>query len=155
MDRYSKELAQRVRRMPVYSVPISYHLKESDRIGFKKEIQVKEVAVNMGRQPATGRTITVDKSKAEGLLGYFHIYYDDPEQTDTDRMAMASLALQKGSIIFSLPVISGITDDREKKSVNISKLLRKGIDYTLLTGDVERVYKPRFNYLGLSEDEVK
>lgn len=155
MNKYSKELAQRIHRMPIYSVPISYHLKESDRISFGKGIKVKEVAVNMGRQPGTGRTINLDESKAEGLLGYFHIYYDDPNQTDADRLAMASLALQKGSIVFSLPVIYGATNDREKKPVNVSRQLRKGIDYTLLTGDVERVYKPRFNYLGLPEDEVK
>lgn len=153
MNKYLKELAQRVHRMPIYSVPISYRLKESDRISLEKGIKIKEVAINMGRQPGTGRRISLDESKAEGLLGYFHIYYDDPNQTDADRLAMASLALQSGYITFSLPGIYGITDD--KKPVNVSRQLRKGIDYTLLTGDVERVYKPRFNYLGLPEDEVK
>ena len=159
MDRYRKELAQRTRRMPIYSVPVKYRLKESDRVSFKVDgsITVREIAVNMAPPQPTGAVIKVSSELGEGVVGSYDIYYEDPSETNSERVMMAELAIKKTKTTWPLPSIVGVVKRPRigKKNTRINELLRYGIDYEIIvSGDVQRVYKPRFNRLNLSEDEV-
>lgn len=156
MDRYKKELAQRVRRTPIYSFPVSYRLKESDRLEITdKDICIKEVAVQMGNKQ-TGTVYKVSRDLLEGPVGTYIIYYDDPEEPAEERKKRAMLDVSKGRWLTKLRTIEGIgkniLGNTERRAMN--PYLRKGIEYDLIVGEEERVYKPKYNYLGLPDEEV-
>ncbi|MDT2638639.1 hypothetical protein P7D31_00725 [Enterococcus dongliensis] len=134
MNRYQKEVAQYNRRIPVYKYPVKFCLKESDRVKLKDEGKGFVASIKQFVNAMGGVSLTDNRKEfevREDRLTDYYFYYDDPDETDDERKATILRAFNSGSTTVYHPLL---------------KNLRKGIDYDLVIGEGEYIYKPRYRY---------
>ena len=125
-------MAQYNRRIPVYKYPVMFSLKESDLVKIKADkkgiiASIKNIVSSMGNISSGQR----EYEEQEGKLTDYYFYYDDPEESEQERKAIALKEFQSERSTVYHPML---------------KNLNKDIDFELFIGEGEYVYQPRYKF---------